>query len=176
MTSINQQVDDALMKVLKKGQGHPYNDVLLKACKSALGKTPKLEVLAPTKHLVPTTRHDSVRNEENMILTVTSTSNASTTSKAGSTSTGHGRICRLVPNVKTMRVKLWDFPEPNTSLTPCFRGVVTWVDNRGGIYLHDEKWSKQLLVIRDTFSASFNQTEPSLYDLRCQPGDPCIAK
>lgn len=83
---------------------------------------------------------------------------------------------QLTPKEKQTHAKFWDFPEPETTLTPRFKGVVTWIDSQGNVYVHSDKCSKQLIVIREKLNATFSLTEASTNDLQCTTGDPCIAK
>lgn len=62
------------------------------------------------------------------------------------------------------------------SLNKMFWGHVTWVSRAGEIYLHDVKAGPKLIEIRKWLDEVYNQTEPTETDLRCQPGDICIAK
>lgn len=176
--SVNQQVDDALDKVLMKGSCHPYNTLLSDAFSDVLMKplrnTKTYENFSRT--IDNASESGSVQVEDNKFSTVSQSSNPSSIRNFDSSSTCSTRVGRSISEIKPKQVDLWDFPEPNTSLISCFRGIVTWVDNDGKFYLHDSKWLKQLLVIRDKLNTTFNKTKPSMYDLRCQPGDTCAAK
>lgn len=87
------------------------------------------------------------------------------------------RLDQFTFKTKSSQTNKWDFPEPSATLTPCFKAVLTWVDDEGGIYVHDKKWLAQLKTIRDTLE-NFNKIVPRSPSnvLRCQPGDACLAK
>lgn len=77
---------------------------------------------------------------------------------------------------KSNKLSQWNFSDPKTTLPECFNGVVTWVDDGGGFFVHNSIWSKQLILIRDTLNAAFNRTDSPVCDIRCQPEDSCLAK
>lgn len=62
------------------------------------------------------------------------------------------------------------------SVNKMFWGSVTWVDLRGGIYLHDIKASPKLKEMTRWITDKYSTTKPSEADLCCRPGDLCIAK
>lgn len=88
---------------------------------------------------------------------------------SSSTRNGH-----MMSEIKLTANKNWYFPEPKNTLTPCFRGILTWVDDNGGFYVHDTKWSKQLIAIRDTL-ANYT-TSPSFASDSIVDGNACLAK
>ena len=76
---------------------------------------------------------------------------------------------------KPKHTSAWDFSEPRSTLTPCFKGVVTWVDENGRFYVHDKKWTTKMSTIRDTIE-SFIRAYPYPTVGMFEPGDACLAK
>lgn len=187
--SLNQQVNDAFQEVLAN-KNHPFNKLV-----PAPYTTKKASCLVPNKKAAPTkavkpSKTDKTKTKttsavgESLYVTVAqipefmqkqSNSSLSTVREVSfSPCPTSPQTCRSLPKLSPAHVKFWSFPEPETTLTPCFKGVVTWVDSKGSLYIHDSKWSKQLMIIRDRLNATFSQTKPSPCDL--QVGDPCVVK
>lgn len=61
-----------------------------------------------------------------------------------------------------------------TALPTQFEGKVTWVDDHGGIYLHEAAWTKQLVCIREGLNGALRSSKHTKTNF--QPGDACIAK
>lgn len=186
--SINQQVDDAFVDVVMKKNDHPFNEMVrdLYANPSTSSEVPQVtpqQSISSDKPSISSSNSSTLnsaiqRKEKIPLLRTNSQKTKPTTSEKSFVSDGQSktRTCKLVPPKKPIQVDKWAFPQPNTVLAPLFQGIVTWIDDHGNFYIHDKKWSEQLLHIRDSLNAQFFNVKPSLYDLRCKPGDPCIAK
>ena len=57
-----------------------------------------------------------------------------------------------------------------------FRGVVTWIDCKGELYFHDQKWAKQLTEMRKKLREVYRGSQPNESDLNCRTGHACIVK
>ncbi len=65
-----------------------------------------------------------------------------------------------------------ELPELNST----FRGIVTWVNIYGEIFLHNAKSKAKMIEIRNWLSDVYNNTEITETDYNCRPGDRCIVK
>ncbi|XP_057366887.1 uncharacterized protein LOC130687728 [Daphnia carinata] len=72
-------------------------------------------------------------------------------------------------------VRAWKLSEP-PKVGSVFWAIVTWVNLTGEIYLHDVKSVPTMDEITKWLNEAYSDTEPTDADLRCRPGDLCIAK
>jgi hypothetical protein len=73
------------------------------------------------------------------------------------------------------KIPTWKLPE-SPKLDSTFWGLVTWVNLEAEIFLHDVKFTEKLNEISKWLNDAYMDTEPSLADLNCSPGDLCIAR
>lgn len=73
------------------------------------------------------------------------------------------------------KIPTWKLPE-SPKLDSTFWGSVTWVNLEAEIFLHDVKSTDKLKEITKWLNDAYMDTEPSLADLNCSPGDLCIAR
>ncbi|XP_032786585.2 uncharacterized protein LOC116924198 isoform X1 [Daphnia magna] len=72
-------------------------------------------------------------------------------------------------------LRAWRLSEP-PKVGSVFWAIVTWVNLTGEIYLHDIKSVPAMNEITKWLNEAYSGTEPTDADLRCRPGDLCIAK
>ncbi|XP_032790767.2 uncharacterized protein LOC116927834 [Daphnia magna] len=188
LTSVNEQIDSALTaEALSAKSKHQSNTLVLQTVTSVPANTRRRRAKKPNQIPVPVKHFDPPTNSKvcnDIRVTVRTASPSGSTCNNSNPSSSISRhsdtSCRKKADAEhkspTLRMGVWIYSDPKTTLPHCFDGVVTWVDDNGGLYVHNLKWSKQLALIRDTLNATFNQSEPIEGDVRCQPEDPCLAK
>ncbi|KAI9563775.1 hypothetical protein GHT06_011239 [Daphnia sinensis] len=185
LTSVNEQIDCVTTESLSPKSEHLSNALLLQTFTSVPANTRRRRAKKPNKTPVPAKHFDSPTNSKrcsDIRVTVRTDSPSGSTCNNSNPSSSISRHPDTSCHKKTdaeqrsPTLRVWTYSDPKTALPHCFDGVVTWVDDNGGLYVHDCKWSKQLALIRDTLNATFNQSKPIRGDVRYQPEDPCLAK
>ncbi|XP_059352882.1 uncharacterized protein LOC130700768 [Daphnia carinata] len=187
LTSVNEQIDCATSKALSAKDIQQSNKLVLQTVTNVPANTRRRRAKKPNKIPVPVKHFDSPMDSKvcsDIRVTVRTASPSGGTFNNSYPSTSISRhsdtSCHKKRDVEqkspTLRMGIWTYSDPKTALPHCFDGVVTWVDDNGGLYVHDCKWSTQLSLIRDTLNATFSQPKPIEDDVRYQPEDACLAK